>query len=340
MKPFKFVLFILLIMLPKAAVFCQGGMYINMKQLNITQKDNDYTCYQWNKPRNWGSMKPIDTARLSITYNYSFPVEEEDSLHTLRDMDILQIGTRVNRFYSAYSQRVDSIAFNYLMSMAQKHLDVLTPDWTPSRLSHTLYDWIPQGIYPLYQDVYTYTLQGKRVVSSRFQYDEYRYSEKTDPFAWTMLPGEETILGYVCNKAETTFRGRKWIAYYTFDIPYSYGPWKFTGLPGLILKVIDEEENFKWEAVGIAKLENEPICEFVEGYTIDKRIYVWIPNRKVRNCSRKEMERLWKRFWISPLSIQILDSMEATFADDKKKVKISLSDPIPDNFYPRLELDL
>lgn len=339
MKQLRFILVMLLIMLP-GAVFCQDNNYVSMEQVNISQKENGYLCYQWNKPRNWGSMRAIDTSKLSITYNYSFPVKDEDSLHTLMDMDILQIGSRVNRFYSAYSQRVDSIAFHYLMSMEQKYLDVLRADWTPSRLRRTLYDWIPQGIYPLYQDVYTYQLQDKRVVSSRFQYDEYRYSEKTDPFNWTMLPGEETVMGYVCNKAETTFRGRKWIAYYTFDIPYSYGPWKFSGLPGLILKVIDAEENFKWEAVGINKPENEPICEFVENYSTDKRIHVWIPNRKVRNCSRKEMERLWKRFWNAPLSIQLLDKMEAIFVDGKKEIKISLSDPVPDNFYPRLELDL
>lgn len=339
MKQLRFILLVLFTMLPRA-VFCQDDRYISIEQIGITQKDNGYTCYQWNKPRNWGSMRAIDTSKLSITYSYSFPVQDEDSLHTLRDMDILQIGSRVNRFYSAYSQRVDSIAFNYLMSMEQKHLDVLKPDWTPSKLRRTLYDWIPQGVYPLYQDVYTYPSQDKRVVSSRFQYDEYRYGEKTDPFKWTMLAGEETIMGYICNKAETTFRGRKWIAYYTFDIPHSYGPWKFSGLPGLILKVVDDEENFTWEAVGISKPENEPICEFVEGYSTDKRIYGWIPNRKVRNCSRKEMERLWKRFWNAPLSIQLLDRMEAIFVDGKKEMKISISDPVPDNFYPRLELDL
>lgn len=341
MKKFSLILVTLFILLPDV-LFCQDDSVIAMGFsgiAGISQKESGFTCYQWNKPRNWGSMKPIDTSRLTITYNYSFPVKDEDTLRTFRDMDILQIGNRANRFYSAYSQRIDSIAFNHLTTIAQKHLDALTPDWVPFRLRRTLYDWIPQGIYPLYQDVYTYPSQEKRVVSSRFQYDEYRYSEKTDPFEWTLLPGEETVLGYVCNKAETTFRGRKWIAWYTFDIPYSSGPWKFSGLPGLILKVTDSEENFTWEAAGIAKSENEPICEFVAGYSTDKRVYVWIPNRKIKECSRKEMERLWKRFWNAPLSIHLLDRLDAIFIDDNRRVKVSLSDPVPDDFYPRLELD-
>jgi GLPGLI family protein len=320
--------------------FGQDDNYIGMEKINFTQKENGYSCYQWNKPRNWGSMKAIDTSLLSISYDYTFRVKEDEGFHTLRDLDILQIGNKVNRFYSAYSQRVDSTAFNYLMSMAQKHLDVLRPDWTPSRLANTLYSWIPEGICPLYLDVYTNHSTKMRTVSSRFQYDEYQYTERAEPFKWTMVPGTDTIMGYPCNKAETTFRGRKWIAYYTFDISYSSGPWKFSGLPGLILKVTDEKELFKWEAVGISKPKNEPICEFVAGFSTDKRIYVWIPDNKVRKCSRKEMERLWKRYWNAPLTIRILDKMDVIFTDGKNEVKVSVSDPVPDDYYPKHELDL
>lgn len=340
MRLYFYLILLLLISLPNETSGQDIG-YIGVKQINISQKENGYNCYQWNKPRNWGSMQAIDTSLLSVAYDYSFCVKEEEGLHTLRDLDILQIGTRVNRFYSGYSQRVDSIAFNYLMSMEQRHLDVLQPDWTPTRLRQTLYSWIPEGICPLYMDVYTNRSTGTRTISSRFQYDEYQYSEQIEPIRWTMVSGMDTIMGYPCNKAEAIFRGRKWIAYYTFDISYSYGPWKFSGLPGLILKVTDENELFRWEAVGISISKNEPICEFVAGYSTDKRIHVWIPDHKIRKCSRKEMERLWQRFWNAPLSIQILDKMEAVFVDDnKKEVKVSVADPVPEGFYPKLELDI
>lgn len=338
MKKSTYLLFLLLLLFPRIA-FGQDPHIISMGQVNVSQEDNGYTCYQWNKPRNWGSMQAIDTSKLTVTYNFSYAVKDGDSLRTLKDMDILQIGSKVNRFYSACSQRVDSIAFNYLMSLAQKWLDKITPDWTPSRLKLILYGWIPEGVCPLYMDVYSYPSEKRRTVSSRFQYDEYRYSEQAEPFNWIMVPGVDTVMGYPCNKAEATFRGRKWTAYYTFDIPCGYGPWKFSGLPGLILKVTDGKGLFRWEAVGIGKPAAEPICDFIPGYCTDKRIYVWIPDRKVRKCSRKEMEKLWKRFWNAPLSIRVLDRMEATFVDGKNSIKVSVSDPVPDDFYPRLELE-
>lgn len=45
------------------------------------------------------------------------------------------------------------------------------------------------------------------------------------------------ILGYTCIKATTTFRGAEMTAYYTKELPYSAGPFKFFGLPGLILDI-------------------------------------------------------------------------------------------------------
>lgn len=61
------------------------------------------------------------------------------------------------------------------------------------------------------------------------------------------------ILGYDCIMASTNFRGTDIVAYFTTDIPFAYGPFKFKGLPGLILEVynINEIDNFHWSAVRI-----------------------------------------------------------------------------------------
>ena len=62
------------------------------------------------------------------------------------------------------------------------------------------------------------------------------------------LIGKETkiILGYLCYNATTTFRGRKYMAWFAKEIPISYGPWKFNGLPGLILEIQDSENYFSY----------------------------------------------------------------------------------------------
>jgi GLPGLI family protein len=45
------------------------------------------------------------------------------------------------------------------------------------------------------------------------------------------------INGYTCNKAITKFRGREYEAWFTTQIPINFGPFKFNGLPGLIISI-------------------------------------------------------------------------------------------------------
>jgi Protein of unknown function (Porph_ging). len=63
---------------------------------------------------------------------------------------------------------------------------------------------------------------------------------------WEILPDSKVVLGYSCRKATCVFKGRTWNAWFTTDIPYSEGPWKFCGLPGLILQVEDERGWFSF----------------------------------------------------------------------------------------------
>lgn len=79
----------------------------------------------------------------------------------------------------------------------------------------------------------------------------FSYEEKLDEMIWVPVDGQETIAGYSCKKAACTFRGRKWTAWYTTEIPYSEGPWKFCGLPGLILKVEDSKNEYAFRCIKI-----------------------------------------------------------------------------------------
>ena len=63
----------------------------------------------------------------------------------------------------------------------------------------------------------------------------YNYKEDGN-LKWTLQDDTLTIANYLCHKAQTTYGGRAWYAYYSEDVPTTAGPWKLNGLPGLILK--------------------------------------------------------------------------------------------------------
>ncbi|MGV9003002.1 GLPGLI family protein [Flavobacterium sp.] len=85
-------------------------------------------------------------------------------------------------------------------------------------------------------------------------------SDELNIFDWKIEKDTLTILNNKCQKATTKFRGREFVAYFTTDIPISDGPWKFNGLPGLILKIdiIDPIAVFSIQAIEI-KIKNSTI---------------------------------------------------------------------------------
>jgi len=86
----------------------------------------------------------------------------------------------------------------------------------------------------------------------------YIVCETIPVFKWEIENNETKKIGdYICKKATTTFRGRNYIAWYTLDFTTYFGPWKFNGLPGLILEVYDETNRHHWIAQKIKTFNGE-----------------------------------------------------------------------------------
>lgn len=61
---------------------------------------------------------------------------------------------------------------------------------------------------------------------------------------WQFSNDSKNISGLHCKKATLNFRGSFIEAWYTEAIPISAGPWKFKGLPGLIVEVYTVRDTF------------------------------------------------------------------------------------------------
>lgn len=87
--------------------------------------------------------------------------------------------------------------------------------------------------------------------------DNYSYEEDRS-IAWKILPETMKIGEYKVQKAETDFGGRKWTAWFTTDLPYQDGPYKFGGLPGLIVKVEDSQGDYSFDLMKNYKIDEFP----------------------------------------------------------------------------------
>lgn len=157
------------------------------------------------------------------------------------DDEILQIGKNASlySFYGTY-QRDSIVAADYPEGIRFQEYCKLSNKYN-GRLDELLKDLSNNKIY----------------FNKRILVDKYEYEEPIPEIKWSFSKGTETICGYTCKKATTTFRGRNWTAWYCPEIQIDNGPWKFNGLPGLILKVEDDKKEHIFEAMQIRKSNRE-----------------------------------------------------------------------------------
>ena len=118
---------------------------------------------------------------------------------------------------------------------------------------------------------------------TRLGRDQYTYEEdrKMD---WKILPETVKIGEYEAQKAETTFAGRKWYAWFTQDIPFQDGPYKFKGLPGLIVKVEDAKGDYSFDLQQSKKITEFPNFDNRGGNPI-----------KVKRADFEKQEKLYRK---------------------------------------------
>lgn len=136
--------------------------------------------------------------------------------------------------------------------------------------------------YTVNKDLSTGTVN----LSSRIGRDQYSYDEDRK-MEWKILPETAQIGEYKAQKAETAFGGRNWTAWFTTEIPFQDGPYKFSGLPGLIVKVEDEAGDYSFDLK-----ETKNIAGFPEINT----------RGNISKVKRKDFEKQQNAFRKDPVS--------------------------------------
>ena len=181
-----------------------------------------------------GATATLDYAKWCVCYQQT---AREDSMATdnyTKSEMILQIGDKLSKYTNYIYLQSDSI----LKSKAVNN-EVFLSELNPhiKRIKRAGENISVIKSYP----------SGMCSVEALASAERYFYSEKTPDFHW-QIEGSESmmVLGYKCLKATCSFRGRDYVAWFTPEIQVSNGPWKFSGLPGLILKVEDMKGDFSF----------------------------------------------------------------------------------------------
>lgn len=107
---------------------------------------------------------------------------------------------------------------------------------------------------------------------------------------WTLIDETKKILDYTCHKASIKYGGRLWYAWYTTAIPINNGPYKFNGLPGLILELEDSKSQYQFKIASILKKE------------IPKEIFYHFSGNKTKT-TRDKFLKTRKNYYYNPVKV-------------------------------------
>ncbi len=206
----------------------------------------------------------LDYAHLKCQYHHTYLKDTLD-VSTYNDLFILQIGKSISKFYSYYTFQMDSLrktpdgkrVWQEIFARSLEDLKI-------HRDRNRWFDSFPHTRSATF--VYKNYPSGKMTVTDAIRNDSFIYQDTLNAQHWQVIDSTKTILGYECQKAESDFRGRRWTAWFSPDIPVNNGPWKLGGLPGLILEAYDVGKHYYFLIVGIESVTQEPII-FSRGST-------------------------------------------------------------------------
>ena len=194
-----------------------------------------------------------------FVYEYSFAKDSTKKTDVKKEMLVLDVISSGSKFYSYEKFKSDSLLVIEIEKQQHSDSDII-------KFNPTYKGEITYSITKNYPDFKTFLHIGLGT-------DEYKVLDDRK-MEWKISSDKAKIGEFEAQKAETEMFGRKWIAWFTTEIPIQDGPYKFHGLPGLILKIEDFNQTHSFELKGISKNFDHQILKVQEKLLNSKEIPV------------------------------------------------------------------
>lgn len=187
----------------------------------------------------------LDNLNYRITYDLTFQ-PSTDTVATSNEKMVLLVGDSTSLFFSQNAFMRDSI----MAAFKGDNVDV-------SQMMAAMQS-APKSIFSY--EIIKRSNSQKVTYQEKVFMDKLAYEEDLPAVTWNITNETATKAGYPCQKATTTYGGRDYEAWFTFQIPIQDGPYKFSGLPGLIVEMYDTENQYHFELIGLEKASSGEIA--------------------------------------------------------------------------------
>lgn len=209
------------------------------------------------------SYEKIDDGAYGCIYLYRINTSTKEGEPVTEDYYcMLNLGPRASRFTDYTVFRADSA--------------VLASQPDP-KMRDRFNSGLDKQALRFYPDIIQGYPQGELTYTDLVTPDYLEYTEPLGSMQWEIGEETDTVCGYPCLRATASYGGRDWVAWFSEEIPSSAGPWKFNGLPGLILSVGDTEGIHSFTAVSFRQGDSpvaKPKNSMIQKTTRDKFVEV------------------------------------------------------------------
>lgn len=204
-----------------------------------------------------------DVTQLNVLYEVNYIRDLSLPQQSLVDSQMLSLGKETSRFVS---QKTFNNNTKELIAARRKQQEQMA-----SVGSSTIVNATGMPVLSIKNSgaiVNEEILQDKKnatlTQTGRLGLKTYFYTTTTPNIKWKLQAEKKEILGYDCQKATGDFAGRIYEVWFTTALPFTSGPWKLQGLPGLILEAKDSKGEITFTAKEIMK--NEDVEELIIPY--------------------------------------------------------------------------
>jgi GLPGLI family protein len=211
----------------------------------------------------------IDSVVVKCAYTLTVTPDTTLIANKAKDIMILEMGDNGSKYYSYFRNLGDSLL----------NADVANGGNLGEMMMNSTKYHKDKASIVIYKNYTTAEITITEEVGQ-----EYIYKEALSAQDWEILPDTTTILGFNCQKATAHFRGRIYFAWFAKDIAIPNGPWKFYGLPGLIMQVFDSQNYFDFTCTGVEKAYNRNLS------LKNSKDYIKISRNEIMDLKRQRAE--------------------------------------------------
>ena len=192
----------------------------------------------------------ISAQNQRFIYEYKFATDSTNRADIKSESLVLDVNEQGSNFYSYEKFKADSVTSEEVQKqVASKSNNILVNNTYKGNIRYTVAKQYPNF---------------KTTLKTMVGGDDYSVLDNRE-MNWKILPETETVGTFKTQKAETEIFGRKWTAWFTNEIPIQDGPYKFRGLPGLIVKLQDKTLSHSFEIKSVRNMV--PRTEFPSTFT-------------------------------------------------------------------------